>query len=132
FPAQYVGTSGLPRTVTVTNNGRGPLTISSVTTSIADFGTLSDCTNSVPPGTNCTIGVFFDPTTSGTRTGTLIVTDNASGSPQSVPLTGSGQDFSIAASGSSTATVSPGQTASYTLSLAPAGGFKQTVSLTCT
>lgn len=132
FPAQYVGTSGLPRTVTVTNNGSGPLTISSVTTSIADFGTLSDCTNSVPPGTNCTIGVFFDPTTSGTRTGTLIVTDNASGSPQSVPLTGSGQDFSIAASGSSTATVSPGQTASYTLSLAPAGGFKQTVSLTCT
>jgi hypothetical protein len=131
FPAQYVGTSGLPQNVTVTNNGTGPLTISSVTTTVADFGTLNNCTNSVPSGMNCTIGVFFDPTTSGTRNGTLIVTDNAGNSPQSVPLSGAGQDFSVAPSGSSTATVSPGQTATYTLAVAPAGGFKQLVSLTC-
>ena len=49
-----------------------------------------------------------------------------------MPLSGTGEDFSMAASGSSTATVSAGQTASYTLVFAPAGGFKQTVSLTCT
>jgi FG-GAP-like repeat len=131
FPAQYVGTSGLPQTVTVTNNGTTALIISSVNTSIADFGTLSNCSNAVPPGANCTIGVFFDPTTSGTRNGTLIVTDNFANSPQSIPLTGAGQDFSMAPSGSPTATVSPGQTANYTVAVAPAGGFKQTVSLSC-
>jgi hypothetical protein len=131
FPAQYVGTTGLPQTVTVTNNGNVPLT-TSVTTSIADFATTSDCTNPVSPAMNCTINVFFDPTAGGTRSGTLIITDNASGSPQNIPLTGAGKDFSIAPSGSSTATISPGQTASYTLALAPAGGFNQTVSLSCT
>jgi hypothetical protein len=131
FPAQYVGNSGLPQTVTVTNNGTAALIISSVNTSVADFGTLSNCSNAVPPGANCTIGVFFDPTTSGTRNGNLIITDNAANSPQSVPLSGAGQDFSMAPSGSSTATVSPGQSATYTLTVAPAGGFQQAVSLTC-
>ncbi len=130
FPSQYVGTSGLPQTATVTNTGNSTLTITNVTTSIADFGTLSNCTNGVPPNTNCTIGVFFDPTTSGTRTGTLIITDNASGSPQSVVLTGTGQDFSVTAA-SSSQTVSPGQTATYSLSVSPGGGFNQTVQLSC-
>jgi hypothetical protein len=132
FPNQYVGTSGLPQNVIVTNNGTGPLNISSVTTSVADFGALSNCTNSVPPGMNCTIGVFFDPTTSGVRNGTLIVTDNASDSPQSVPLGGAGQDFSMTSGSSqSSATVSPGQTARYTVSVTPDGGFNQIVALSC-
>ena len=130
FPAQFVGTSGLPQTVTVTNTGSDPLTISKVTSSVADFGTLSNCTNSVPPGMNCTIGVFFEPTASGTRNGTLIITDNAAGSPQTLALAGTGQDFSMAAS-SSSQTVSPGQTATYSVALTPVGGFNQTVTLTC-
>jgi hypothetical protein len=130
FPAQFVGTSGLPQTVTVTNTGSDPLTISKVTTSVADFGTLSNCTNSVPPGMNCTIGVFFQPTASGTRNGALIITDNAAGSPQTLALTGTGQDFSMAAS-SSSQTVSPGQTATYSVALTPVGGFNKTVTLTC-
>jgi hypothetical protein len=131
FPSQYVGTSGLPQTVTVTNTGTSTLTITNAATSASDFGTLSNCTNSVQPGTNCTIGVFFDPTASGTRTGTLAITDNAGGSPQMVMLSGSGQDFSMSSSGSATASVSPGQTATYTVAVAPGGGFKQTVSLAC-
>lgn len=130
FTSQYVGTSGLPQTLTVTNSGNAPLTITNVTTSVGDFGTLSNCTNTVQPGANCTIGVFFDPTASGTRSGTLLLTDNAGGSPQAVALTGGGQDFSMA-SGSPSETVSPGQTANYTISIAPGGGFNQSVALTC-
>jgi FG-GAP-like repeat/Abnormal spindle-like microcephaly-assoc'd, ASPM-SPD-2-Hydin len=72
FPAQYVGTSGLPQTVTVTNTGNATLNVSKVTTSVPDLGTLSNCTNPVGPGQNCTIGVFFDPTTSGSRSGALV------------------------------------------------------------
>lgn len=132
FPSQYVGTAGLPQTVTVTNTGSATLTISSVATSPADFGALNACGSSVAAGASCSIGVFFDPTTTGTRTGTLSVSDNAAGSPQTVSLSGTGQDFTMAPSGSSTATVSPGQAASYTVAVAPAGGFTQTVSLACT
>src|SRR5579872_113348 len=51
-----------------------------------------------PAGSSCTIGVFFDLATTGTRTGTLTVTDNAGDSPQTVSLTGNGQDFSMAPS----------------------------------
>ena len=67
----------------------------------------------------------------GTRTGTLSVTDNAAGSPQTVTLTGMGEDFAVAPSGSATATVAPGQTANYTVAIAPGGGFDQTVVLSC-
>jgi hypothetical protein len=61
----------------------------------------------------------------------LTVADNAAGSPQMVTLTGTGQDFAVAPSGSATATVAPGQTANYTIAVAPGGGFDQTVVLSC-
>jgi hypothetical protein len=132
FSSQYVGTSGLPQTLTVTNTGSAALIITNVATSAVDFGTLSNCTNSVPPNANCTIGVFFDPTASGTRSGTLTITDNATGSPQTVTLAGTGQDFSMAPTSSASATVSPGQSTTYNLTVAPGGGFNQTVTLSCT
>ena len=131
FPSQYLGTSGLPQTVTLTNTGTATLTISKVGTSKADFGSVNACGSSVAVGASCAIAVFFDPTTSGTRAGTLAVTDNANDSPQSVSLSGTGQDFSSAASSSSTASVSPGQTASYAVIVTPEGGFNQTVLLAC-
>jgi len=131
FSNQYVGTSGLPQTVTVTNTGTASVIVTAVTASPADFGVLSNCSNPVAGGSSCTIGVFFDPTAGGMRTGTLKITDNAGDSPQSVTLTGSGLDFSMTAGSASTATVSPGQTASYSIAVAPAGGFAQSVALSC-
>ena len=132
FPNQYVGTSGLPQSVTVTNTGALAVSLTNVAASPGDFGVLNACGSTLAVGNSCSIGVFFDPTTSGTRNGTLTITDSATGSPQTVSLSGSGQDFSLAASGSSSATVSPGQTASYTISVSPGGGFNQSVGLTCT
>jgi len=131
FPSQFVGTSGLPQTLTVTNTGNFTLTITAVTASAADFGVLSNCTNPVAPGLNCTIGVFFSPTAGGTRTGTLKISDNAGNSPQTVALTGSGLDFSMTPGSAASATVTAGQTASYTIAVAPAGGFAASVSLSC-
>jgi hypothetical protein len=77
--------------------------------------------------------VTFKPTAAGTRTGAVTITDNALGSPQTVALTGSGEDFTFtAAPGSSTsATVAPGGTASYTLDIVAVGGFDQNVTFTC-
>jgi len=130
FPGQYVGTSGLPQSVTLNNPG-AELVIISVKATPADFAPLSTCGNMIAPGGSCSIGVFFDPTTSGTRTGTLTVTDDASNSPQTASLTGVGQDFSVAPGSQATATVSPGQAASYKVAVAPDGGFNQTVTLSC-
>ena len=132
FPAQYVGTAGLNQNVQLKNNGPTTLTISSVVASpSSDFSQLSTCGNSLVVGASCSIGVFFDPSTSGARNGTLTIKDNAPGSPQIVPITGTGQDFSLAPSSSSTATVAPGQAAKYAVVVAPGGGFNQNVTLTC-
>jgi hypothetical protein len=131
FPSQYVGTSGAPQNITVTNSGTTALNISNVSVSPSDFGLQSACGSSVAAGSNCSIGVLFDPTVGGARAGTLTITDNAPDSPQTVTLSGVGQDFSIAATSSSTVTVTAGQSANYTLAVAPVGGFNQTVALTC-
>jgi hypothetical protein len=75
FPNEYVGTPGLPQTVTLKNTGDSVITITNVKASPADFAQLSACGNSVAPGATCSIGVFFDPTTNGTRDGVLSVTE---------------------------------------------------------
>jgi hypothetical protein len=129
FPGQFVGTTGLPQNITLTNNSTAVLTISSIQAT-AQFQATNGCTSILEAGVNCTISVFFDPSSAGTQTGTLTITDNAPNSPQTVALSGAGQDFAMSTT-SSSATVSAGQTANYSLSVAPEGGLNQTVCLTC-
>jgi VCBS repeat protein/centrosomal CEP192-like protein/ASPM-SPD-2-Hydin domain-containing protein/FG-GAP repeat protein len=132
YAAQLVGTTSPPQSVTLTNGGNAALTIASVAAS-GDFAETNTCGSSVAAGADCTINITFTPTASGTRAGTLTITDSAPGSPQTVALSGAGQDFSIGVgSGSSTtATVSAGGAASYQLSIAPGGGLTGTVTLAC-
>jgi Galactose oxidase, central domain/Abnormal spindle-like microcephaly-assoc'd, ASPM-SPD-2-Hydin len=134
FAPQYVGTSSAQQTVTVTNISNSPVTIASVEPSSSDFVVVNNCLNALPANGTCTVLVSFDPTTSGVRTGTITFNDNSPAGFQSVGLaglSGTGQDFSMAAGSGGGATVSPGQTATYSLALAPGGGFAQSVSLTC-
>ena len=130
FPGQFVGTTGLPQTITATNTGGATLTITSVGTSSKDFGVLNACGGSLAAGSSCSIGVFFDPASSGSSSGAVSIADNAGGSPQTVALSGMGQDFSFSAS-SSTETITPGQTATYTIAVTPIAGFNQAVTLSC-
>lgn len=61
----------------------------------------------------------------------LTITDSAFSSPQTVPLSGTGEDFAVSGSPSST-TVRAGQTATYTVTITPEGGmFPNAVSLDC-
>jgi hypothetical protein len=76
-------------TVTLTNTGTATLTISSATIS-GPFGLTNNCPGSLSAGSNCTFSITFTPNAVGTNSGTLTVTDNAPGSPQTVPLTGVG------------------------------------------
>ncbi|MGD0693506.1 MAG: choice-of-anchor D domain-containing protein [Terriglobia bacterium] len=89
FGSQAVATTSAAKTVTLTNNLSSALTISGITTT-GDFAETDTCDGSVPAKGKCTINVTFTPTTTGTRTGTLTVADNASNSPQTVSLTGTG------------------------------------------
>jgi hypothetical protein len=133
FSAEIVGNSGGAQAVTLTNTGKASLAISSITAS-GDFSQTNTCGATVSVGANCTISMTFKPVAAGTRTGTISISDNALDSPQSVALSGMGQDFMLApASGSSTSdAVAPGQSATYTLTLAGEWGFNQSLSLSCT
>src|SRR5207247_1127716 len=75
--------------VTLTNTGGAALRISAITAT-GDFTQTNNCGSAVASGAHCAINVTFTPAAAGTRTGTLSITDNASGSPQSVSLTGVG------------------------------------------
>jgi hypothetical protein len=74
--------------------------------------------------------VKFAPTTVGAQAGTLTITDNAGGSPQSIPLTGSGWDFSLTGP-TTTQTVSAAAPLNFNVTMTPLGGFNQAVGLTC-
>ena len=87
FGTQLLKTKSAVKTVTLTNTGTATLNITSITAS-GDFQQTNTCASSLSAGTKCTISVTFTPTAIGTRTGNIIIADNAAGSPQSVKLTG--------------------------------------------
>lgn len=89
FGGQHVWTTSPPQTVTLTNNGPGPLTFTGVAQS-SEFGATSDCGGMVAASASCTISVMFTPEVNGTRTGTAVIYSNAVGSPHTVSLTGTG------------------------------------------
>ncbi|MGA9056270.1 MAG: SBBP repeat-containing protein [Terriglobia bacterium] len=140
FGGQWVGTTSAAQPVAFSNTGNTALTLSSIGISgnnYSDFSQTNNCGSSVAAGGSCTINVTFTPSSGGTLTGTLIITDNSNnttGSTQTVSLSGAGQDFTLTTPGGipPTATVAPGQTATYTFSVGSEGGFNQTVTFTCT
>ena len=137
FGSQPVGTSGAAQNVTLTNSGNAALTITSIAINGAnsgDFAETNTCGASVAASANCSISVTFKPTATGNRAASVTITDDATGSPQAVSLTGTGTDFTIdvATGGSNTATVTAGQTATYNLQVTPVSGFNGTATLSCT
>jgi len=88
FGNQVVNTASAAKTVTLANNQSLPLNISSITTT-SSFA-ASSCATPIAPGGTCVINVTFTPATTGSLTGTLAVADDASTSPQTVSLSGTG------------------------------------------
>jgi hypothetical protein len=90
FPAHAVGSTSAPQKIQLWDTSS---TQTLAVTSIAangDFAQTNTCGSAIQPGVPCTLSVTFTPTATGTRTGTLTITDNAAGSPQQLPLTGTG------------------------------------------
>jgi len=95
FPEQFVNTKSAPQTVTLTNIGNANLLISSIVTSPNVFIESDNCgpvapatTSAIAPGAQCQIQAAFAPTTPGFVTGKILITDNATNSPQTIVLTG--------------------------------------------
>jgi hypothetical protein len=89
FAGQMVGTTSSAQAVTLTNNRNVALTISSIVSS-GDFAQTNNCGATVTAGASCGVNVTFIPSSTGTRTGSLTITDTALGSPQVVSLSGTG------------------------------------------
>ena len=91
FGNQPVEVASSPETTTLSNNSGTALSISSLAftgADPADFTENNTCGSSVATGGTCTIVTVFTPSASGSRSASLSVTDNVSGSPQTVALSG--------------------------------------------
>ncbi len=75
--------------VTLTNTGNATLNISNMAAT-GDFLLRSPCPATVAVGATCTFAVAFKPSSKGAKSGAVTITDNAPGSPQSLPLSGTG------------------------------------------
>ena len=136
FGAITQGTAAGPKTITVTSSGGATLHIFSVVlggTNSGDFSMTNGCTaNAYTVNATCAIGVSFAPLGTSSRAATITVTDDATNSPQVISLGGNATpalSIGAAPSGSTSATVSAGQTAQFSLQITPAAGYSGTVSL---
>ncbi len=95
YQAQNVGTTSAQQTVSFTSTGNTTVNIASVTLSGTNPGdyaiSLNNCGATLPVGIGCQVGVTFSPLSNGLRTASLLLTDDATGSPQTVTLSGMGQ-----------------------------------------
>jgi hypothetical protein len=150
FPPQLAGSASSAQPVTVTNSASGAfagaLTVTSVSKSGAnagDFALKTDaCTGvSVVPAGTCAFQMVFQPAPGatcgaggGARSATLRLTDNAPGSPHTIPLSGTAMEFCLnAAPGQGISEpITAGQSATFKLEIDSSAGFTGTVQLGCT
>ena len=89
LPLTLVGTTSPALSLKLSNYGTAALSLAGITVT-ANFGESDNCGSSLASAASCTINLTFTPPAVGTVTGTLSITDNASGSPQTVSLSGTG------------------------------------------
>jgi hypothetical protein len=89
-----MGTTSQPKRVTIMNANskqtRLAVDIEMESASPAVFAVKSECKKTLKPGKSCKVSVTFKPTNTTAQIGSLKIYDNASGSPQSVALSGTG------------------------------------------
>jgi hypothetical protein len=117
------------------NTGNATLSITGISiagTNSSEFAETNSCGETLAAGASCTISVTFTPASVASFTATVSVANNASGSPQTVTLNGTGNpapSFIVSASTPSQ-TISEGGTATYSITVTPQNGaFTSAVSL---
>lgn len=129
-----VGDSSSAQTVTITNTGTQTLTISNITAN-GDFSQTNTCgalQNVLNVGQSCAISVTFSPTSSGARNGSLAISDNATGSPQSVALSGTGvSQFTLSSPSPNVTTLIGSGSATFKISASAPSNFTGSITLSC-
>ena len=120
------------------NTGTSSITVTGIAVTGADFslsaGTLLPLVLQPGAGSTTVAGFNFAPTAAGTRTAQITFADNASGSPQSFTLSGTGfTDFGLNMldPGTNTGTVNAGQGFDYQLTVSGVPTFTGVVSFSC-
>ena len=101
FGIQAMGTSSPQHTITLTNSGTAPLHISNLRITDGDkddFSIEENCPGTLEASENCALNPTFVPTTPGPRKSSIVITDDAKGSSQSVALTGVSTTLSLSES----------------------------------
>jgi hypothetical protein len=91
----------------------------------------STCSSTLAPTTSCNLVIVFSPTTAGTVSGTLTLTDDAPSGGQTTNVTGTGIDYTLATNGAASVTVASGATATYPLLLRSLQGLSGSIALSC-
>ena len=137
FGPQVRGATSAAKAVVLSNVGTGPLKVTSISITGAQagefsFDSLCGSTPTLAVNASCQINVTFTPSASDLGPdAALTISSNAIGSPSSVSLTGTTEDFSLTPTTNPTVSVSPSETAVYQLNIVPEGGFNHPVTLTC-
>ena len=132
------GTTTASQTATLSNTGNATLNISGITiagTNPSDFSVTTGsnaCGSTLAADASCSIYITFTPASATSFSASLEVADNASGSPQSTTLSGTGTPpptFTVTST-SGAQTIQPGGTATYTITVTPQNGsFSNAVAL---
>jgi hypothetical protein len=89
FASTNVGATSAQQFITISNTGGGSATLGTPTVTPGFILSANTCTSSLASGAGCTVGIEFQPTASGTRTGSFSITDSVG--TQTASLTGVGQ-----------------------------------------
>jgi archaellum component FlaF (FlaF/FlaG flagellin family) len=101
FPTQVIGTTSAMKTITVTNQGSGNLTINKIYIgglNSGDFAETNNCGTTLAPSASCTISVAFTPTAIKMRKAGLGISSSDPASPDAIPLNGIGTAVSLSKS----------------------------------
>ena len=132
FPTTGVGATSSVQIVTLTNSSTAVVLTDLALSASSGFQLSGNtCSASLSPGASCTVGVVFAPTSAGQQTGNLTVASSALATSAQAALSGMGFDFTAALSGQPSQTVASGQTASFTVDIAPMNGSAGTFTFSC-
>ncbi len=101
FASQTIGSASPAQTFTLTNSGTGTLNLTSITlagANAADYSLVNACPATLAASAHCTFTVAFKPTAAGTRIAAVSIVSNATSSPNTIALTGTGTTPAISLS----------------------------------
>jgi hypothetical protein len=121
FGSQVLNVTSGGQTTTLTNTGNATLNIVSIATNNSQYVKSSTtCGSTLAATSSCTVSVTFTPNALGSQNYSLIFTTNATSSPDSVALQGTGIPIGYISGGCSTSAILTGASNTPTFSCTPA------------